>query len=82
MADQHWFYRNDDEWIAIVERLKLTACPHCKAVGTLVRHGYLRGYDGEGDSPQRKSRPGPANLLLEPRLPSRLRTHDQRLARR
>ncbi len=61
MADPRWFYRNDDEWNAIVQRLKLTACPHCRTVGTLVRHGYLRGYDG--DSPQRKSRPGPANLL-------------------
>jgi hypothetical protein len=62
MADQRWFFRDDDEWIAIVERLKLTACPHCRAVGALVRHGYLHGYDG--DSGQRKSRPGPAHLLL------------------
>src|SRR5207247_1421567 len=28
-------------------------CPHCKAVGTLIRHGYLRGFD-EGNS-QRKT---------------------------
>jgi hypothetical protein len=28
-------------------RLKHTACPHCRAVGCLIRHGYLRGY---GDS--------------------------------
>ena len=28
-------------------------CPHCKAVGTLIRHGFLRGYD-ETDS-QRKT---------------------------
>ena len=62
MTDERWFYRTDDEWNAIVERLKLTPCPHCRAVGTLVRHGYLRGYDG--DSLQRKSRPGPASLLL------------------
>ena len=62
MADPHWFYRNDDDWNAIVQRLKLTACPHCRAVGTLVRHGYLRGYDG--DSQQRKSRAGPADLLF------------------
>ena len=26
-------------------RLKLTPCPHCKRVGTLIKHGFLRGYD-------------------------------------
>lgn len=62
MANPRWFYRNDDDWTAIVQRLKLTACPHCRAVGTLVRHGYLRGYDG--DAGPRKSRPGPAGFLL------------------
>jgi len=25
-------------------RLKHSACPHCRAVGSLIRHGYLRGY--------------------------------------
>ena len=34
-----------DEWPAIAERLKQTSCPHCKAVGTLIRHGYLLGFD-------------------------------------
>jgi hypothetical protein len=62
VADPRWFFRNDDEWNTIVQRLKLTACPHCHAVGTLVCHGYLRGFDG--DSGQRKSHPSPANLLL------------------
>jgi hypothetical protein len=61
MGEPRWFYRNDDEWIAIVERLKLTPCPHCRAVGTLIRHGCLRGYDG--DAGHHKSRPGPADLL-------------------
>ncbi len=37
----------------MAERLKQTPCPHCNAVGTLIRHGFLRGYD-EGDS-QRKA---------------------------
>ncbi|HZZ79745.1 MAG TPA: hypothetical protein VFE62_14600 [Gemmataceae bacterium] len=37
----------------MAERLKQTPCPHCKAIGTLNRHGFLRGYD-EGDS-QRKT---------------------------
>jgi hypothetical protein len=34
-----------EEWPAIAERLKQTSCPHCKAVGTLIRHGYLLGFD-------------------------------------
>jgi hypothetical protein len=41
----HWFYRSEADWIALVERLKLTACPHCRTVGTLVRHGSLVGFD-------------------------------------
>ncbi len=53
MGEQRWFFRSEAEWNAIAERLKQTACPHCKAVGTLNRHGFLRGYD-EGDS-QRKT---------------------------
>jgi hypothetical protein len=42
---ERWFYRNAEEWNAIAERLKQSPCPHCKVVGTLIRHGYLRGYD-------------------------------------
>jgi hypothetical protein len=53
VGEQRWFCRSDKEWGAIAERLKQTACPHCKAVGALIRHGFLRGYD-EGDS-QRKT---------------------------
>jgi hypothetical protein len=26
-------------------KLKLTPCPHCKQVGSLMKHGFLRGYD-------------------------------------
>ena len=26
-------------------KLKLMHCPHCKRVGTLIKHGFLRGYD-------------------------------------
>ena len=53
MGEQRWFFRSEAEWSTIAERLKLTSCPHCKAVGTLIRHGFLRGYD-ECDS-QRKT---------------------------
>ena len=53
MAEQRWFYRSDQEWNAIAERLKQTACPHCKMVGTLIRHGFLYGFDDS--SPQRKT---------------------------
>ena len=45
MGQQRWFYRSEQEWTAICERLKHTPCPHCKVVGTLIRHGSLRGYD-------------------------------------
>ncbi len=29
----------------MAERLKQMPCPHCKVVGTLIRHGCLYGYD-------------------------------------
>src|SRR4051794_3753993 len=45
VAEQAWFYRSEQEWTAMFERLKLTPCPHCKVVGMLIRHGFLRGYD-------------------------------------
>ena len=31
-----------DECLA---KLKITPCPHCKRVGALIKHGFLRGYD-------------------------------------
>ena len=52
VGTMQWFYRSDAEWNAIAERLKLTPCPHCKVVGTLIRHGFLYGYD---ESSQRKT---------------------------
>ncbi len=52
MGEERWFYRDEQEWIAIAERLKLTPCPHCKAVGALIRHGFLDGFDES--SPQRR----------------------------
>jgi hypothetical protein len=53
VGQERWFYRSDDEWNAIAERLKQTPCPHCKRVGTLIRHGFLYGFDDR--SPQRKT---------------------------
>jgi hypothetical protein len=50
---ERWFCRSEDDWIAIAERLKQTPCPHCKAVGTLIRHGFLYGFDEK--SPQRRT---------------------------
>ena len=47
---QRWFCRNDEEWRTLAERLKLMPCPHCKVVGTLIRHGYLRGFDEKNNS--------------------------------
>ena len=52
MSDVRWFCRGEAEWAAIVERLKLTPCPHCRTVGTLIRHGVLTGFD---DSSARKT---------------------------
>jgi hypothetical protein len=45
VSEQRWFFRGTEEWTAIAERLKLTPCPHCNVVGTLIRHGLLLGYD-------------------------------------
>jgi hypothetical protein len=47
------FYRSDAEWNAIVLAFKLTPCPHCKVVGALNCHGFLRGFDDS--SPQRQT---------------------------
>ena len=51
MGEQRWFCRSAEEWTAIAERLKQTPCPHCKVVGTLIRHGSLYGFDES--NPQR-----------------------------
>jgi hypothetical protein len=50
---ERWFCRSAEEWIALAERLKQTPCPHCKVVGTLIRHGFLRGFDES--NPQRQT---------------------------
>ena len=38
------FYRDDMELKRIHERLKLTRCPHCGRVGTLIFNGKTYGY--------------------------------------
>jgi len=38
------FYRSEDEFERLHQRLKLALCPHCRAVGTLILHGKLYGY--------------------------------------
>lgn len=35
---------SQEEVDAVYATLKTTACPHCKKVGCLIRHGFLRGY--------------------------------------
>lgn len=32
-----------EEIEAVLDKLKTTSCPHCKRVGSLIRHGILRG---------------------------------------
>lgn len=51
---ERWFYRDDEEWNTIAERLKQIACPHCKVFGTLIQHGFLYGFDDR--NPPRKTR--------------------------
>lgn len=44
--ERQQFYRN----------LKVTPCPHCNAVGFLVKHGFLTGYDANNQKSIRASR--------------------------
>jgi hypothetical protein len=51
VGEQRWFCRSAEEFSALAERLKQTPCPHCKVVGTLNRHGFLRGFDDSSPRP-------------------------------
>ncbi|MBX9680092.1 MAG: hypothetical protein K2X38_15120, partial [Gemmataceae bacterium] len=53
LGEQRWFCRDDDEWNAFAERLKLMQCPHCRVVGAFIRHGFLYGFDET--SPRRET---------------------------
>ena len=39
------FYSGEEDLRHFHFQLKQTPCPHCKSIGFLNRHGYLRGYD-------------------------------------
>lgn len=54
VADVRWFFRGPEDGRAIAQRLKQMACPHCKVVGALIRHGFLYGFDET--SPQRETK--------------------------
>ncbi len=49
------FYRSEDDFVRLHRTLKLTACPCCKAAGTLILHGKLYGYS-ESDDQQKSCR--------------------------
>ena len=46
------FCSTQEEFDLVFANLKVSACPHCKCVGTLIRHGVLRG---NGQGTERKS---------------------------
>lgn len=39
------FYKRTVDFLAFYRQIKLTQCPHCQRTGTLILHGFLRGYD-------------------------------------
>lgn len=49
------FFSSIAELKAFCETLKQIACPFCKAIGTLIRYGFLHGYD-ETDHRQKSVR--------------------------
>jgi hypothetical protein len=53
VGEERWFFRDVEEWNTFADGLKHKACPHCKVVGALNRHGFLYGFDDS--SPQRKT---------------------------
>jgi hypothetical protein len=38
------YYRSEDDFLRLHRDLKLTPCPHCKAIGTLILNGKLYGF--------------------------------------
>jgi hypothetical protein len=56
VREERWFYRSDQEWDAMAERLKQAPCPHCKVVGALIQHGFLYGFDESNPRPTVRAR--------------------------
>ena len=38
------YYKSKEDFHQFYENLKQTLCPFCKVIGSLILHGYLRGY--------------------------------------
>ena len=38
------FYRSEQDFIQFHQKLKNLPCPHCKCVGFLILHGFLKGF--------------------------------------
>ncbi|GMV83907.1 MAG: hypothetical protein AMXMBFR7_50910 [Planctomycetota bacterium] len=49
------YYRSEDDLLRLHRDLKQTACPACRATGTLNLHGWLYGY-GEHDEQSKSPR--------------------------
>ena len=48
MVGGRLFYRDNEEWIAIAQEIKLKPCLHCKVTGMLILHGSSHGTDESG----------------------------------
>jgi hypothetical protein len=42
------YYASEEEFQLLRAKIKMSACPHCRGVGTLNLHGHLRGYAEQG----------------------------------
>ena len=42
---QSRIFSSDQDLKEFYAKLRITPCPHCKKVGSLIKHGFLRGYD-------------------------------------
>ena len=46
------FYNSQQEFKQLHLNLKQIQCPHCKAIGFLILHGFLYGYNESSDEPK------------------------------
>ena len=42
------FVNDEPALAAVLDGIKLVACPHCRQTGALIGHGHLRGYSERG----------------------------------